>query len=409
MTEDTAAPDRTIRLLYLLYALEGATLAITSVFAPFLLLAWTETGYMTVALVFALPSLGVFLGGNVWGVAVDHVGRVRPFLMLAAGATATTLLVLCSVKSGSFFVAGATTASFLMAAMRAAGQAYVTLAHPDRVGAVLGRLFTAEAAGWSLSGAAAGMVLEGMGADEAAYGLLLRVAAGLWLAAFVLVATMADDGRLPCNPGEQVRGSLLGELLRLYRLAGLRSVALVVAVANGANTLFFGMYSTYFCRHLGGGRDVLGLSLAASGLAGVVVFVWMGRQCDRVGPWRMLQFAAGAYGLLFASFCWLRSPVAVAVFYTLPIYPALRIAASVAAADLTSTTERGGGLGILDGAVALSGFIGPVIGGALVQWDGFGRLPSAAAIGSCLALLAALIAGARYGIPASKPIPVRAV
>ena len=378
-----------LAILCFLFALAGAGLTVTAVFSPFLLLEFVGSNYLTVALLFALPSLGHFIGGNFWGPAIDKVGKCRPILLTASLMSFLLFLLLANLSNPWLFIIFAATTSFFLAAIIAASKVYVTLDFPNSMGRTLGWLFTFEAIGFSVASFLSGQLLERASSHVVGGRMLLYSMAALWFVGSLVVLAFREESALPGHH-EKRRQSMFQELATIYGNKELSKLSLSVFLINGANMVLFGMFSTYFCKHLGGGQDLLGGALAAAGIGAAVISVKIGAWSDRFGHWNLLRGAAIGYMLLLGLMSCLQDPRFVALLYALPLYPALSVGASAAAAQMTNKEKRGGGAGVVDGVLAISGFIGAVTGGAVVQLRGFSPLPKAAAMVAALGVLVTL-------------------
>ena len=383
-----------LAILCFLFSLSGAGLTVTAVFSPFLLLEFARSNYVFVALLFALPSLGHFFGGNFWGPVIDKRGRCRSILVVASMASFILFFFLCRVDEAWIFIACATLTSFFLSAVIAASKVYVTLEYAKTMGRTLGWLFTFEAIGFSLASFLSGQILERASSDLVGGRLLLQYMAYFWLLGTFALLFFREESNLPGH-GSKESPTIWRELKDLYGHRELSELSLSVFLINGANMVLFGMFSTYFCKHLGGGQDLLGCALAAAGIGAAIISVRIGTISDRFGHWNLLRGAAIGYMLVLTVMSCLSSPRLVALLYALPLYPALSVGASAAAAQMTKESRRGGGVGIVDGVLAISGFLGAVTGGGIVQIYGFTPLPRAAA-------LVALI-GAIYTVYVTRP------
>jgi MFS family permease len=382
--------DRNLWLLYLAFLVVGFNAAVPMVFGPFFFQGTGIGNQMALAMLFAVPAMMAFLGQNYWGGLFDHSGNYKPFLVSSFIAAAAAFLMLTYVDSGAVLIMLIGAGTFFSVALIPVGQVYATVTYEHDKGRVLGALFAFESLGWGLAclmGATSWAALPSLVFLER----LFKVCLGLSIATAVLLQLCFHAARLDNHPPEESRlRAMIAEWSQLYHDRKVLSMAACLSAITCGTFVFLAWYSKYLCDFLGGSKQLLGISLGAGTFIAAISFPLYGLISDRVGRKPLILTATVGYMLLFLSFVFIRDAELLASLYALPIYPAVRVGLNAFLADMTSTSSRGGGLGVLEGAQAISSAVAPVIGGAVVHWFGYAGLPVAACV--MMVLTAGLVA-----------------
>lgn len=276
------------------------------------------------------------------GVAVNAVGLI----MMGLGTDSLTITV------------GRVVSGLAIGAANPAIRRIVVLTDPDNIGRNLGRLLSADVAGFAL-GPAISAVLVGP------FGLLAPFATIAAISAVVLLATVRV--RVP-ESGPQQRQRLAVDLLRNRSFAG--------AVILGATAfLMIGAFDALWdVVHVDLGTPIwmanLGITLFAIPL--ILFGPIGGKLAQDIGPFRVgaVGLTVGAafmavYGILPTG------TLIVAIAMGHAINDGFTFASTGVAVALTAPAERqAGAQGVLGAAQALAAGIMAVVTGALYQWAG---------------------------------------
>ena len=335
--------------------------------------------------VLGLASLVRLVAVPLWGAAADRVGRRRPMLLLAAGASAAAvacfplahafvpLLLLVTVQ-GIAAAALTPLADTLTLALAAAGR--LTYSRTRAWGSAAYMVATAAAGpvlGWAGSSLVPGLVAAGYGA------------------AALLAPALPEPARV-LRQSRDATG-LLG-------IPALRLTIAASALIQGSHAAYYGFAALYW-REAGISDTVVGLLIAEGIVMEVVLFVWGGGWAARLGPARLTGLAAGA--------CVVRWTV-LASTTAVPLLAAAQVlhAATFAMQHLSSMTmlARCAPPGRAAGAQAMHSALGFSAPTGLLLWLvglGFGRfgglvfLPMAVLGGAGLLLVRPLARAARSG------------
>lgn len=353
-------------------------------YVPLQLYVSGERSLLRLGLVTALPALVRFVAANVWGAVCDATGRFRPVLVAGILGYVAACVGLLGVTTGLQAMAVTTAASVLYSALSPAGKALVSL-NPGRAGTpgrALAWWLQLESWGWAF-GSAAVAVRERLGAPPDS---LLVVAAVLLVASAGWVAWGAPQGACtwrptpaPCGsaaPGPPARGRVgervrarFAELAREWqRLYSHRALALVLAafgLAVLAGEASFTVFGFYLVGTLGGSQALYGATLTLATALGLVAYAFLGGPGHRISPGNLMLAGGLLYVAMYLVMAGAPTAMVAAAAFSLPLYALARAGATWAAGSLTKPSERGGGMGALDGVEALAVTLGALAGGVI--------------------------------------------
>lgn len=376
--EPSSLTDRNLWLLYIAFLVVGFNAAVPMVFGTFFFQGTGSGQYPWIALLFAVPALMAFVGQNYWGGLFDHSGHYKPFIVASFVSASAAFLMLTMVESAAGFIALLGFGTFFSVALIPVGQVYATVTYEKDKGRVLGALFAFESLGW---GVACLMVQTSWAAlpNPDFLDRLFQLALWLSLSSAVMVQLFFSAPPLQNhNPGENRFRALVEEWSVLYHDRKVLSMAAVLSAITCGSMIFLAWYTPYLCSFLGGSKELLGNSLALGTFVAAMSFPLFGLASDRFGRKPLILASTIGYVALYGSFIFIRDPRVLAALYALPLYPAVRVALNAFLADMTTSSSRGGGLGVLEGAQAISSAVAPVIGGLVIYRFGYAGLPVAA-------------------------------
>lgn len=393
--------DRNLWLLYIAFLVVGFNAAVPMVFGTFFFKGAAAGKYFWIALLFAVPALMAFLGQNYWGGLFDHSGNYKPFIVSSFLVASAAFLMLTWVESAAGFIALLGFATFFSVALIPVGQVYATVTYEKDKGRLLGALFAFESLGWGL----ACLMVQTSWASLPNPEFLVRlfhVSLGLSLATAVLVQLFFNAPPLINHePDENRFKALVAEWKVLYHDRRVLTMAAVLSAITCGSMIFLAWYTPYLTEFLGGSKELLGNSLGLGTFVAAVTFPVFGLLSDRFGRKPLILASTIGYVALYGSFIFIRDPQLLAMLYALPLYPAVRVALNAFLADLTTNSSRGGGLGVLEGAQAISSAVAPVLGGLVIWKFGYGALPVAACF--IMILTSVMVARLLLSEPETEP------
>jgi len=366
-------------MLFLIRAaalLEGLSLTLIQGFLPlYVRKTLGESHFLIVGAVVAVPALGTFIASNFWGGLSDVSGRLKPFLLVGLLGYVLALAGYPAFRSAPLLLVWAGFASLLYGTLAPSLKTYVTLARPDRREHALAYLLMSQSVGWFLGSLGGSHLLDreiGSGFRTA-----LWIAAALLAAHTILVGVALRDFRRP-PAARQNRGWLQGviqDLASLYENPKLLRVCVMIFFLVAGNYITWGFFSVFFVEHLHASLRTLGLALGASSLLGIALMPAVGPLVRRFGGERVLAVGTTLYIVMYLGMAVTRSPIAAATLFAMPLYGMVNVSASTLAAQHSTTAQRGGGLGVLNGTYALATIVGPLIGGLLADRAGLAAIP----------------------------------
>lgn len=357
--------------------LEGISLTMIQGFLPlYVRRSLGGANFLTVGAVVAVPALGTILASNFWGGLSDVSGRLKPFVLVGALGYAAALAVVPPLQDGIQVLALVGLSSLFYGTLAPTLKTYVTLATPERREHALAYLLMAQAVGWLLGSCGWSALFEG--AIDRRLGHTFLVTAALLLAYAVVAAFRLVDLRRPPLPARASQGwfgGLLADLVSLYENPRLLRLCLVAFFTIAGNYIAWGFFSVYLTERLHATVHMLGFSFAASAAAGIATYPIVGPVVRRFGAGRVLAVSAVGYVGMYLGMALVRSPLAMAILFVAPLFGFLNVSLNALAADYSRREQRGGGLGVLNGVLAMGTVAGPLAAGALADRHGLGIVP----------------------------------
>jgi predicted MFS family arabinose efflux permease len=377
-------------LILLSAFLEGVALTLIQGYLPlYVRESLGETRLLTVGLVVVVPAIGTVVASNFWGGLSDVSGRLKPLILVGIAGYAVALAGVPLFVHGTSVLLFVGASSLLYGCLAPLLKAYATLHRLERPQYALAWVLMAQSTGWLVGSFEGGRLME----DGIGNGLktALWFAAGLVAAHFFLTLLMLrDKPRPPAAPRARI-GWLAGvmeDLVALYENPRLLRLCLVAFFLYAGNYVVWGFFSIYFIEHLGASVRMLRYTLAVSAVLGIVMYVFVGPLVKRFGARIVLTTGIACYAAMYIMMGTMQSSLATAIIFALPLYGLTNVSANTLAAEYSSVSQRGGGLGVLSGTAALSTIAGPTLGGALADRWGLAIIPWVA-----LWFLAAALAG----------------
>lgn len=350
--------SRNIFSIYLAFALQSLGQSIAWQFGTYFLQG--ELGvesYVLLTIIWSIPAFITMAAVSSWGGLSDKKGRRKPFMLIGfAGYSFTFLLFSFIENSTQWFIISAIGAIFSSAAIPT-GQALATTATMKK-GERLGFLLVAQSAGWFVGALGSGYLYDIIGMFD-----LYRIASLASFSATIICFFFIRDYEF--NPEKIVERTSVRTLIRRPGMS--RLVCAAALSTLGINSIV-SMMAIMIVNELGGFAFYVGLANSGATLLAVFITGFIGRIIDRRGPGNVLVFAYFSYALFAIGFALARDPITASLLYALPIYPLSNTAAYSFAALLSGDEERGGAMGLVNGAQNAGTAIGPIIGGIFAEY-----------------------------------------
>lgn len=370
-------------ILILLSAfLEGLVLTLIQGFLPlYVRRSLGEPQFVTVGLVVAVPALGTMVASNFWGGLSDVSGRLKPMILVGLAGYALAAIGAALLGQGIAILACVGLASLFYGTLAPTLKAYLTLARPKRPENAIAFVLMSQSIGWLTGSWVGGGLLEGGLATGMRTALLLcggLLAVQTALVAFGLRDLRRDPAAAPPAAAKPARGWLegvLADLVAIYENPRLLRLCALAFFFVAGNYLMWGFFTVYLVEHLGAPMRAVRYALVASSVLGIASFLWVGPLVRRFGGRATLATGVTLYAVMYVGFALVHDVRVVSLLYALPLYSLVNVSANTLAAEYSSASQRGGGLGVLNGTYALASVAGPVTGGLLADQRGLGIVP----------------------------------
>ena len=360
--------------------LEGFALTLIQGFLPlYVREALGESSFVTVGLVLAIPAFGTAIASNFWGGLSDVTGRLKPMLLVGAAGYLLALGGIPTLRQGFGVIAYVGVASLLYGTLSPTLKAYATLLHPDRREHAIAYVLLAYSTGWLAGSFGGGGLVEGGLATGLRFAMW--TCGGLTLVNALLVARFLPDLRRDPPVARERRGVIAGiltDLRALYENPKLLRLCILAFFFVSGNYLMWGFFTVFLVERLGASLHTVRYGLAASSVLGISALPFVAPAVRRFGGHRTLAVGVTLYLFMYSGLALVRDPFFAAVLYATPLYGLVNVSANALAAEYASVSQRGGGLGVLQGAYAIATVAGPLTGGLVADRLGLWAVPWAA-------------------------------
>jgi MFS family permease len=270
---------------------------------------------------------------------------------------AATYLLLSFVRTDVEFLIITVIGALFSAASIPAGQALATTA-TEKKGERLGFMLVAQSAGWFVGALSSGFLYDVIGMFA-----LYQVSAAACVVATITCIVVVEDVEFDPTVAHERKS-----VLSLLRIPGMARLSAAAAMSAMGIQAIASMMAIMIVDELAGLPSYVGLANSGATLLAVFITGYIGKVIDRRGPSGVLIAAYGSYAIFAVGFALVADPIGAALLYSLPIYPLSNTAAYAFAALLSGDEERGGAMGIVNGAQNAGVAIGPIIGGIFAEY-----------------------------------------
>ncbi len=353
MSEDR----RSISAIYIAFALQSLGQAMAWQFGTYFLKdVLGVENYIVLTTIWSIPALATMVAVGYWGAFSDKHGKRKPFMLLGfIGYSMTFLMVSFVTNFINWFIISTIGAIFSAAAIPS-GQALATTA-TARKGERIGLFLVAQSFGWFIGALSSGFLYDVVGMYN-----LYRIAAVTSVSATIVCAAYVKDYEIDLS---SVREK--SSVSTLFRRPGMMRLAVAAGLSALGINAISSLTAIMIVDELGGPPFYVGVANSGATLLAVIITGYIGRVVDRRGPGGVLVAGYASYALFAVGFALARDPVTASIFYALPIYPLANTAAFSFAALLSDDSERGGAMGIINGAQNAGTALGPMIGGVFAE------------------------------------------
>ncbi|UCH88744.1 MAG: MFS transporter [Thermoplasmata archaeon] len=171
-------------------------------------------------------------------------------------------------------------------------------------------------------------------------------------------------------PRKQVKDTSFGSILKLKNIPEIWKLCFTVLILLIGNYMVFAVFSVYL-KENAIPIPAIGVVIALSGLPSAGLASIVGKLCDTYGRKIILIIAIILYAFIWFIYGIIDNIWLVIALWLVPAYTFYTISTNALISDLTPSSERGRGIGLLNSFYNLGAFIGSITGGAVAALFGF--------------------------------------
>ncbi len=360
-------PRRYIWGILLGFSLYHFAMSIFWQFGSFYLFAGIgETAFLLIGLIGGLPVLIGLAGVYLWGSLSDRWHRRLPFILAGFFAQAISFFLYIFIQdSFTFLIVTCAAYLFSIAAVPMAN-AYLTEARTFK-GEAVGLLLATSSIGWALGAFTGGFMFTFIGMTGLFFLGGIAIIAGI----FVILVFVREIPPVPkpvVIPETKRDIEPKSEPWWDNRRRILLILAIAVAVGSIGVNAFAYFFGVYLVSEIGGTPLMIGVANGVASLLGLGVTLAAGRGSDSVGRKPIILLGFVGYAIFMLVYLFIMNPLFAMLLWFIPLYPLITTASYAAAADLSKVKRRGRAMSTIATANSLGLGLGPIIGGALVQF-----------------------------------------
>jgi len=302
----------------------------------------------------SLPFLAIFVMSFVWGAVADKVGSYKWPVIIGNFAMGIMFFPMPFLDLRGLFIVRAIQVFFYSA--NVLGVAMVTEMLPKNKGEGTASVSLWTSIGWLLGGVFSGIVYF--------YGGMPIIFPLCGMLAFVTGAILIPMGKLD-KPEALIT---VKDIFSLKNGRVIGFMLLIIGITYIANRAVFTVFPVYLAHIQGLNAVQIGLLSSTAGIMGAIVVVAIGRHVDRSGRRPMFIFAVFSYLAIWIVLLFTDNLLLVILVWMVPSWSFMSISATAMISDLTSTKERGRGIGAFNSALNLGQFIGALASGLVAGW-----------------------------------------
>jgi MFS family permease len=171
-------------------------------------------------------------------------------------------------------------------------------------------------------------------------------------------------------PMDKLKGGSIPSILKLKNISEILKLCMTVLILVMGSYMVFTIFSVYLKAN-----DIpipaIGMVIALSGLPSAGLASIVGKLCDDYGRKLILMIAIALYAFIWFVYGLIDNIWLVIALWLIPAYTFYTISTNALMSDLTPSSERGRGIGLLNSFYNIGGFVGSIVGGAAAAMYGF--------------------------------------
>ncbi len=325
-----------------------------------------ETAFFLIGLIGGLPVLIGLTGVYLWGSLSDRWHRRLPFIIAGFLAQAISFFLYILIQDSLTFLIVTCAAYLFSVAAVPMANAYLTEARTFK-GEAVGLLLATSSIGWAIGAFTGGFLFSFIGMTGLFFlGCFAFLAGALIILIFVREIPNSSEQIGPTkNQRKSTPSSKPWWKPHLWILLILAVAIAIGSIGVNAFAYFFGVY---LVSEIGGTPLMIGVANGFAAFFGLGVTLAAGFSSDRIGRKPIILLGFVGYTLFMLVYLFIVNPLVAMLLWFIPLYPLLSTASYAAAADLSKIEQRARAMSTIATANSLGMAIGPIIGGALVQF-----------------------------------------
>ncbi len=345
-----------------------------------------------VGLSFALPAFAMIATSFLWGTLSDRIGKRRPILIFCG--IAVSLLFFTFPFLDAVGLIAARTIQTVFVSSSILSFALVTEYFPSSKGTSIGDLQLFGSVGSTIGGTLVGFLVSSTMLFQGSPQLVsfFTLCGTLFLLSTIFLVSIREVAKEPVR--RPLRDMVVFSQMTSGRLREVRNICLSAAIVHIALLMVYSIFPIFVEEDvIGTGENAtlaIGILAALASAGGIVGSGVAGRICDRFGRRNVFVASIVFYFAVTSVYATVKNIYVLGFLWSIPLYSFLFVSATTMVSDLTTETQRGRGLGLLNSSTNLGAGIGGLIGGYAARFWDFQTVFAAGLVFIVLSLLVAL-------------------
>lgn len=344
--------DKNIKAVMAFSAIIGLTIGFNFTLLPIHIKTTLEGNLFQVGFITSLQYLALVIMTFVWGAVSDRLAKRKNIIIysnLFASAfyfffPFADIIQLTILRGIQVFFS----ASWILA------YALATEYRPKAKGEIIGIFTLFNSIGWGIGSFMAGFIY----AFDITWFFFI---AGLLSVLAALTLLPASD-----PPLEKMDREPISSIFNLKNRSEILMLCYTVLVLVMGSYMVFTLFGVYL-EVRGIPIPAIGVVVALSGLPAAALSSTVGKMCDKYGSKRILLISIALYFFIWLVYGVLDNVWIVIALWLVPAYTFYTISSHAMISDLTPSSERGRGIGLLNSFYYIGAFIGAILSGAIAE------------------------------------------
>lgn len=325
-----------------------------------------------VGLSFALPAFAMIATSFLWGTLSDRIGKRKPILIYCSIAVSLLFFTFPYLDAIGLIVARTVQTVFVSSSILSF--ALVTEYFPLSKGTSIGDLQLFGSVGSTMGGMLVGFLVSSTMLVQGSSQLLtfFMLCGALFLISTAFLVPIREVSKEPVR--RPLRDMVVFSQMTGEKLREVRNVCLSAAIIHIALLMVYSIFPIFVEEDvIGAGENAtlaVGILAALASAGGIVGSGVAGRVCDRFGRRNVFVASIVLYFAVTSVYATVKNIYVLGFLWSIPLYSFLFVSTTTMISDLTTETQRGRGLGLLNSSTNLGAGMGALLGGYAARfWD----------------------------------------